>query len=82
VLGDVVENHLAALTVSWKILFERGVFAARYDTETYAFATTAPKRGLGSSVLSGDGPSDKQLVNDIADRAGTGQLSLDLEVQT
>jgi hypothetical protein len=54
VLRDVVEDHRAAPSVSQQISFEKGCSSPRYDTETFEFATTAPKRGLGPSVLSGD----------------------------
>jgi hypothetical protein len=37
-----------------QIFFEKGVFSPRYDTGTFEFATTAPKRGLGPSMLPGD----------------------------
>jgi hypothetical protein len=49
-------DRLAPTTVSRKIFFEKGVFLPAVRHETFEFATTAPKRGLGSSVLSGDGP--------------------------
>jgi hypothetical protein len=54
VLRDVVEHHRAAPTVSRQILREGRVSSALYDTETFEFATTAPKGGLGPSVLIGD----------------------------